>query len=89
MLKKENIQKKCHLFYCRVKEGARLTGLFCGIYILALFSLLRAGFHYKDDLGRAFEGYRHWEYASRYLSNWLSVILHTDTNLAEIGRAHV
>lgn len=47
-----------------------------GIYTLGLLALLRADFNYKDDVGRAASGYREWDAASRYVSDFLSRIIH-------------
>lgn len=55
------------------------------IYSLAIFSIIRANFNYIDDLGRVATGYRRWETFGRYLSNFLSIFVHTDTYLADIS----
>lgn len=55
------------------------------VCLIALFSLLRADFNYIDDTGRVFYGYRGWDNFSRYTSNFLSVIIHTNKVLSDIS----
>lgn len=55
------------------------------IFLLGIYSLIRANFNYIDDLGRTHKGYRGWQNFSRYISNILSVFIHTGTYLADIS----
>lgn len=48
-------------------------------------AILRSGVSYIDDAGRACDGYRGWDNFSRYLSNFLSVFIHTDRYLSDIS----
>ena len=67
------------------KEDRRaLLGIWV-LYTLSLSSLLRAAVHYKDDAGRAMEGYRRWYQSSRYVSDVLSVILHAGRRLGDMA----
>ncbi len=45
------------------------------IWTFAFIAVIRAGFHYRDDVGRAAEGYYRWSEASRYLSDLFTFIL--------------
>ena len=55
------------------------------IYCLGIVSIIRANFNYIDDLGRVFDGYRGWMNWSRYISEGLSVLIHTDSRLMDIS----
>lgn len=59
----------------------------CLILINAVSSLaiLRANVYYIDDIGRACFGYKGWENFSRYLTNFLSGFIHTDSYLSDIS----
>lgn len=55
------------------------------IYTLAISAILRANFYYIDDLGRALWGYRSFECFSRYIPQYVTVLLHADTHLTDIS----
>jgi len=56
------------------------------IYVVAISALLRADFNYVDDMGRAYAGYKNWGITySRYLSDFLSGILHGGNYLYDIS----
>jgi len=55
------------------------------VYLLGTLTIIRANFSYMDDLGRSIDGYRHWHYQSRYLSELASIFIHADTNLTDIS----
>ena len=59
--------------------------IFFIIYLLSLFSIIRANFNYIDDLGRVMYGYSGWTDFSRYTSTILSYFLHADTYLTDIS----
>lgn len=56
-----------------------------GIYMLGVFSLIRADVYYIDDLNRSIIGYKEWDNFSRYISWFLSTFMHMDTVLADIS----
>ena len=56
-----------------------------GVYLLGIFTIIRANFLYKDDILRAVEGSRQWFSWSRYVSEILSIFVHGDTNLTDIS----
>lgn len=55
------------------------------LYLIGIWAILRANIYYCDDIGRATEGYAGWDFFSRYLSVFLSHILHADGYLADIA----
>lgn len=56
------------------------------IYFLALIPIIRANFNYLDDLGRVAFGTRGFGSAySRYISDFLSIFLHTGKYLTDIS----
>jgi hypothetical protein len=59
--------------------------LMFGIYVLGISSIIRANFLYIDDMGRAIESYKGWLGFSRYIAQFLSVVIHADTNLNDIS----
>lgn len=55
------------------------------VYLVGSYAILRANFNYIDDMGRVLEGYKSWDYFSRYLSNFLSNFIHADSYLTDIS----
>ena len=55
------------------------------IYGLGIISIIRANFNYIDDLGRVYNAYRGWSNWSRYISEYFSIIVHTDRLLMDIS----
>ena len=55
------------------------------LYLIGIWAILRANVYYLDDVGRASEGYAGWDFFSRYLSVFLSHILHADAYLTDIA----
>ncbi len=61
------------------------VGVLWALYALGISAILRADFNYIDDMGRITFGYQGWENFSRYLSNFLSTVLHTGRYLNDIS----
>ena len=59
--------------------------LMFGIYLLGILTVIRANFMYLDDVGRSAQGYRGWYDWSRYISEFLSVLIHADFHLTDIS----
>ena len=60
--------------------------ILCLIYIIGTSAITRANFYYIDDMGRARNGYIDWGTTmSRYVSAFLSQVIHTDSFLADIS----
>lgn len=57
----------------------------CGIYTLAISSILRANFNYIDDMGRTLTGSKGWSFYSRFLTEFLSNFVHADSYLADVS----
>lgn len=55
------------------------------IYLVASYQIIRANYNYNDDMGRVFSGYTGWGNHSRYISNFLSHIIHAGTYLFDIS----
>lgn len=55
------------------------------IFLIGISAILRANFYYIDDMGRTAQGYRGWDDFSRFISNGLSTIIHTDTYITDIS----
>lgn len=56
-----------------------------GIYLAGISAIIRANVNYIDDMGRVAEGYRGWHNFSRFLSNGLSTLIHTDNYITDIS----
>ncbi|MDO4295739.1 MAG: glucosyltransferase domain-containing protein, partial [bacterium] len=50
-----------------------------------IYPIIRSNYSYIDDIGRVYQGYDDWGYFSRYISNFLSHILHGDKYLSDIS----
>lgn len=59
--------------------------LLAAIYTLAISALLRANYNYRDDLKRVISGRKGWEDYGRYLSNFLSSVIHADSYLTDVS----
>ena len=59
--------------------------LIFGVYLLGIFTIIRANFSYMDDIGRTVTGYRGWYAGSRYVSEFLSVFVHGNTAVTDIS----
>lgn len=55
------------------------------IYVIGYISVIRANFSYIDDLGRSAAGYRRWAHYSRFISNYLSILIHSDAHITDIS----
>ena len=55
------------------------------IYFVGISAILRANVNYIDDWGRVAEGYRGWENFSRFISNGVSTLIHTDNYITDIS----
>lgn len=55
------------------------------IYVVGISAILRANFNYFDDMGRVAEGYRGWDNFGRYISYYLSILIHADNYLTDIS----
>ena len=69
---------------CAILAGKAFVFL-TGIYLVGISAILRANFNYIDDTGRVAEGYRNWRGFSRFLSDGLSVLIHTDSHITDIS----
>ena len=68
-----------------IKEQYKTCAVLFMIHVVGILSILRADFSYADDLGRILMGNRGWIKESRFLSQWLSVLLHTHTRISDIS----
>ena len=56
-----------------------------GIYALGISAIIRADLYYIDDINRSLYGYRVWENWSRYISSFLAIFIHTNTQIDDIS----
>lgn len=55
------------------------------VFLLGIYSIIRANFNYKDDLARVAFGYQGWQDFSRYVSCILSNFIHGDSYLTDVS----
>ncbi|MDR1672484.1 MAG: glucosyltransferase domain-containing protein [Bacteroidales bacterium] len=56
-----------------------------GVYWLGILSIIRANFHYIDDMGRIVDGSSYPYGFSRHVSNFLSALMHADVHVTDIS----
>ena len=55
------------------------------VYVIGITAILRANFNYRDDLMRGYHGIGGWDNYGRYISNFLSCVIHGDTYLTDVS----
>lgn len=55
------------------------------VFLVGISALLRANVNYIDDIGRTARGYKDWGSFSRFLSNGLSTIVHSNSYLTDVS----
>jgi len=55
------------------------------VYLLGACTIIRANFLYFDDIRRSVDGSRDWYNWSRYISDFMSIIVHGDYRLTDIS----
>ncbi|MCD7820390.1 MAG: glucosyltransferase domain-containing protein [Lachnospiraceae bacterium] len=71
--------------FLQYQNASRAFAAVLILYLLAISAILRADVDYLDDMRRIANGIPGWEDCSRYLSNFLSQILNTNSYLADIS----
>ncbi|GHV57578.1 hypothetical protein FACS1894182_06810 [Bacteroidia bacterium] len=59
--------------------------LIFGIYLFGVLTIIRANFLYNDDIVRTISGERDWFGMNRYVSEYLSILIHADTRITDIS----
>lgn len=72
-------------YQVKILTAGRAFAILTGVYLVGISAILRANFNYIDDVGRVAEGYRDWGGFSRFLSDGLSVLIHTDSYITDIS----
>ncbi len=67
------------------KKTAVCFGGGCALLFAAYFNLLTAHFYYADDVFRNYGGSRSWIDFSRYVSEFLSILVHNNIRLNDIA----
>jgi len=81
----ESIRNKIALPKLYIKNEKRAAAILFAVYLVAMIPLLRANYDYIDDSGRKLYGYTGWAAFSRYISEYLSHVLHAGNYLADIS----
>lgn len=71
-------------FLCSRSFVIMSVGTFA-FYFLCFYKLIDSDFYYADDLWRSFDGSRSWIGFSRYVSEFLSIVLHNNVYLPDIA----
>lgn len=66
-------------------HAGKAVWILLAVFALGICAIVRANFYYIDDLGRAAQGYKQWQFFSRYLSTVLSTYLHGDAYLTDVS----
>jgi len=56
-----------------------------GVYLLGMLTIMRANFTYLDDCWRSVDGLRLWYKWSRYIVEFISILIHGDTKMTDIS----
>lgn len=83
----KEILQECNPFFQFIKTKKfyiLLLGTFT-FYFLCFYKIILSDFYYEDDLWRSYDGSRSWIGFSRYISEFLSIILHTNLYLPDIA----
>ncbi len=67
------------------KKTAVCFGVGCALLFAAYFNLMTAHFYYADDVFRNYGGSRSWIGFSRYVSEFLSILVHNNIRLNDIA----
>ena len=69
------------------KENIKYFLIIFALYLFSLFTLFRSNFYYisVDDLGRILVGDRNWKGWYRYVSEFGSIIIHTNSHIIDIA----
>ena len=81
------IKQECHPFLQFLYSRAFVimaVGTFA-FYFLCFYKLIDSDFYYADDLWRSLDGSRSWIGFSRYVSEFLSIVLHNNFYLPDIA----
>ena len=74
------------VFKCIGAKGNRRFFIFIfAIFVIGIFTIIRANYSYIDDMGRAAQGYNHLDNWSRFLSGALAVFVHASPTLMDIS----
>lgn len=67
------------------RKYIRPVCILMAIYTIGILAIIRADFYYIDDIGRTFWGYRRFQYFSRYIAEFGSILVHGDPHLTDIS----
>lgn len=81
----KGLRKAIRQFYRDYRFLLKPFALLTLLYLLGISAILRANYNYIDDMGRAAEGYHQWDAFSRYLSTFLSNLVHMDWYLTDVS----
>lgn len=76
-------EKIRELFYS--KKALTQVAILFGLYCICYLTLFRANYDFQDDIKRIISGHKSWVGASRYISESLSVFLHTNFYLNDLA----
>ena len=81
------IKEKCNIKNIYKNNSAifKTFLVICIIFLIGCTALIRANDNYHDDLGRVAEGFKKWNYFSRYINTYLSKFIHADNYLSDIS----
>jgi len=76
--------KDC-LFEINFRSFLKPVLILSGVYLLGTLTIMRANFTYLDDCWRNVDGLRLWYKWSRYIVEFISIVIHGDTKMTDIS----
>ena len=67
------------------RENRRFFIFIFSVFIVGIFTIIRANYSYIDDMGRATQGYNHLDTWSRFLAGALAMLIHASPRLMDIS----
>lgn len=67
------------------RENRRFFVFIFSVFIVGIFTIIRANYSYIDDMGRATQGYNHLDTWSRFLAGALAMLIHASPRLMDIS----
>ena len=87
VIKTKNLKISNKLKYIKEKYTYLVKPFFVllFLYCIAIYPIIRANFNYVDDFARIDLGYRNWKDFSRFVSEYLSIFVHSNLYLTDIS----
>lgn len=82
---KDNLKNNFNVFFQYLKENKILFFELSFFFFIVYFRIITSDFYYMDDISRNHDGDRAWISFGRFISEFLSPVIHTTINLTDIA----